>query len=1363
MKKVILTCGLITASLFGFSHNLDTELSFIENKGQWPQQVTHMAKIGGGNVWLQKNAFTFNFTHQDDFEKIHLLHHGKIEVSELEVIRQHAYKINFIGANADVKMTNDDKFDFYHNYFLGNDATKWAKNVALYGIVNYEEMYNGIDVRVHSTNGYFKYDFIVKAGADPSQIKWNYEGVTPKIEGNTITYSTNAGAVIENVSDVYQIIDGKKINVVCKLKLINGNISLQFPNGYDASHELIIDPTVIFSTYTGSTADNWGYTATYDSQGNAYGGGVVFSAGFPVSAGAFDLSFSGGGQVTDIGLIKYDPTGANRLFATYLGGSGSESPHSLIVDSQDNIIIYGTTSSSNFPTSAGCYDNTFNGGSNVQMDGYISYAAGSDIFVTKLDASGATLLGSTFIGGSGNEGLNNVANLYYNYGDEARGEVIVDASDNIIVASCSQSNNFPTTAGALATTYQGGAQDAVVFRLDGSCALLQWSTFLGGSNSDAAYGVKVSPLNGNTYVCGGTKSNNFPILAGTIHPAYMGGITDGFVTELNSTNGSLVSGSYLGTANYDQAYAIQLDQDGDVYVMGQSTGGYPVVGVIYSNPNSSQFVHKLNPDFTATVWSTVIGNGTSATVNISPVAFLVDYCENIYISGWGGTINAGYGNGNTNNMPTTAGAYDVTTDGSDFYCMVLERNANSLLYGTFFGGGGGGEHVDGGTSRFDDNGTIYQAVCAGCGGSSSFPTTPGAWSTTNNSSNCNLGVFKIEFNYQGIIADATAAPNIIACDPPYDVNFTGSASGVDHYWDFGDGTPTSTLMNPSHTFTAIGLYNVMYVAIDSSTCNIADTAYLTVEILQAEVFSATLDVAPFNPCVVSNYDVTMEFTGTGADSLIWDMGDGNIYNDTLFTHTYVSQGTYIITLTAYDFTCNLMEVISDTVSFNSNVTTAVANAAPNVIACDPPYDVFFTGGTTPEHIWDFGDGSPLDTNQNPSHTYTGLGTFTVMYIAIDSSTCNISDTAYLTVEILQPEVFSATLDVGPYDPCTGGPYDVFLEFTGSGADSLVWDMGDGNIYNDTSVTHTYLSDGTYIITMSAYDFTCNLDTTIIDTVYFNSSNATANANASPNIIACDPPFVVNFVSGSTTPDHYWDFDDGGTSTQQNPSYTFTTIGNYNVMYVAIDSSTCNIADTVYLSVIVLEAEDFSATFSPIPPQPCSDTVLVNVNFTGTGADSLIWDMGDGNIFINDTSINYLYTTPGSYVMTLTAIDTTCNKTGTLTQTITVSDNVIDGNVYIPNVFTPNGDGLNEKFRLSYSNYASVDAMEFMQTYEILIYNRWGRLVFESTSPTNVWNGVIDNDDATEGVYYYILTYQRECLDPEPIKTVGYVTVLREKE
>lgn len=1352
MKKMLLLASFTV--LFGYgsrAHNdHDDKISFAKNMGQWDSNVLFNAKIGGGTAWLENGQISFSFLNQEDMKRAHDNRHAKNPEADIQ-IKGHNYRLQFIGHNPSHKTASSDKTEAVHNYFLGNDPSKWAGNVPLFHEVSYDGLFAGIDMKVYSNEGHFKYDYIVKPGASPSAIKWKYEGVVPRLVDGHLFIETNAGDVKEEKPYAYQIINGEKKEVKCKYVMQDGVLSFDLPKGYDASVNLVIDPTLIFSTYTGSTADNWGFTATYDNSGSLYSGGIVFANGYPTTAGAFQTGFAGG--QTDIGITKFTPTGTALVYSTYIGGSNSEAPHSLIVDNSGSLYVMGTTGSNTFPTTAGCYDNTFNGGTSVTPNGF-TYTVGSDIFVTKFNTTGTALLASTFIGGTANDGFNINATLSHNYSDEMRGEIVLGAGGEVYVASSTSSTNFPTTPGALATVAPAGT-NGCAFELSSALTTLNWSTYLGGSGADASYSIKPS-LSGTVFITGGTLSTDFPVTAGTIHTSSMGG-ADGFIISLSDVNGSMNASTYIGTTGYDQTYLLEIDINNDVFVAGQTKGAYPVTPGVYSNPGSSQFIHKLNPALTVTDFSTVFGKGSTSSTDISLTAFLVDNCQNIYVSGWGGTTNT---EGNTTGLPVTGDAYDASTDGSDFYFIVLERDAASLLYGSFFGGTPA-EHVDGGTSRFDKNGVIYQAVCAGCGGSDAFPTTPGVWSNTNNSTNCNLGALKMEFNYLGIIATANAAPNIIACDPPYDVNFTGSPSGVQHYWDFGDGSPTASTINPTHTFTAVGNYTVMYVAIDSSTCNIADTVFLSVQILTAEVFDATINIPPYDPCTSLSYDVTMEFTGSGADSIHWNMGDGTIYiNDTLFTHTYATSGTFIITMTAYDFTCGNVGSVSDTVSFSNSITTAVANAAPNIIQCDPPFVVNFSGGTTPDHFWDFGDGVGTSTLANPSYTFTALGTFTVMYVAIDSSTCNIADTVYLTVQVLAAEVFSATLDVAPYDPCVATNFTVNLDFTGTGADSLYWNMGDGTTYNDTSITHTYATQGTFTITLIAYDYTCGKVDTITQTVTFNSSIVNAVANAAPNVITCDPPYTVNFTGG-TTPQHFWDFDDGvGTSILANPTYTFTAVGVYDIMYIAIDSSTCNIADTAYLTVQILQPQVFDATFTPIPPQPCEDTVFVNVNFTGTGADSLVWNMGDGTVIIDDTTVSYYYITPGVYVVELTAYDNVCNHVETITQTIVVDEGGVEGEMVVPNVFTPNGDDNNDEFKLFFASAPLANTESYFESYSMEIYNRWGKKIFESETSNSPWNGTIKGKPADDGVYFYIIKYEQKCLGEGLQTATGHVTVLR---
>ena len=258
-----------------------------------------------------------------------------------------------------------------------------------------------------------------------------------------------------------------------------------------------------------------------------------------------------------------------------------------------------------------------------------------------------------------------------------------------------------------------------------------FSTLLGGAENDASYVLTIGN-NGNIYVAGGTASGSvapdkLPGVsnAGVIQPAYAGGACDGFVVELNNTGTSVLGGTYLGTTGADQIYGIETDKFGFIYVMGTTDGKWPVKNAAYSNPNSGQFISKLKPDLSDFVYSTVFGSG-SGIPNISPTAFLVDRCENVYVSGWGGKSNNGFSTGNTKGMPVTANAIKRQTDasGSDFYFFVLKKDAASQLYGTFFGQEDPplgvtspdtfGDHVDGGTSRFDRNGVIYQAMCANC-------------------------------------------------------------------------------------------------------------------------------------------------------------------------------------------------------------------------------------------------------------------------------------------------------------------------------------------------------------------------------------------------------------------------------------------------------------------------------------------------------------------------------------------------------------------------------------------------------------------------------------------------------------------------
>jgi PKD domain len=263
-------------------------------------------------------------------------------------------------------------------------------------------------------------------------------------------------------------------------------------------------------------------------------------------------------------------------------------------------------------------------------------------------------------------------------------------------------------------------------------------------------------------------------------------------------------------------------------------------------------VQKFSADLSSLIFSTVFGSGITIP-NISPTAFLVNECDNIFLSGWGGDINRliGYWNSTTIGMPITPDAFQKTTSGSDFYFMVLNSNATELLYSTFLGGNNSKTHVDGGTSRFDKYGIVYHAVCAGCAtlndtgkATSDFPTTAGAVSRLNKSTNCNNAAFKFDFaSLRARIETNNVAlnsPGITrACFPDSMVFINNSTGGETYQWNFGDGhiiTKSKTDKSPIiHPYNQEGVYRVTLKAIDDNTCIGVDSISKVINYFEDEI------------------------------------------------------------------------------------------------------------------------------------------------------------------------------------------------------------------------------------------------------------------------------------------------------------------------------------------------------------------------------------------------------------------------------------------------------------------------------------------------------------------------------------------------
>lgn len=1078
----IFTCWWV--SIFG-------QIEFVENKGQWHHDVLYRGDFKTGGFFLENNGFTVLMNDTADMKLLSKVFHPHgdeyMQLPDYLPLRSFAYKVRFEGATLFPQHLGEKKLDTYNNYFIGSDSTKWSSGCSIFYSVLIKNIYSNIDVRYYSENNVLKYDFIIHPGGNPNDIRMRYEGPELSLNSGELFIKTPVGIIKELYPYSYQQTNNGKNEVKCQY-LINNNVVSFNIKKYDSEKVLIIDPSIIFCSFTGSTADNWGYTATPGPDGSLYGGGIVFAQGFPVSPGAFQVNYGGGeneGAIGgyDIGLFRFSSNGSSRMYATYLGGLGNEQPHSLIADNEGNLIVAGRTSSINFPVT-------------TPLRGS---GGGVDIFVTKFNAAGTAILGSIKIGGSRDDGVNirakyignpGTESLRRNYGDDARSEVILDASNNVILASCTQSTDFFVTPGALQNSFGGGFQDGVIIKFSPNLDNVIFSTFFGGELEDACFVTAINPLDGNIYVGGATSSTQLQgDKTGVWQPVFNLGLTDGFITIINPLGTQALKTTFIGSTGVDIVYGLKFDRLGFPYTMGTTTGVWPIIRAPFSNVNARQFIVKLKADLSDAVYSTVFGTNSSMP-NISPVAFMVDRCENVYVSGWGGGINNtnGYTNGSTAGMPEVSPLAGIpAADGQDFYFFVLERDAAGQFFGSHFGQFRGmGDHVDGGTSRFDENGVIYQAICANCGGGATFPTTPGVWASRNGSTNCNLAVVKIEMNFAGVSSAIRTSINGVigstkGCVPTI-VSFSDTLlQAVRYYWDFGDGRKdTTTSASISHTFNQVGVYPVMLIAEDSSTCNIRDTAYVNIKIGNREI-TPDFTFSKVPPC----QNLTMQFTNTSStnfggftpQTFVWNYGDGSAPDtasiNQIMHHTFPSTGTYYVVLQSFDTSfCNTP--ISDTqrVSIFPNVKAAFSTSPSGCI----PFNASFTnesiGGTG--WLWDFGDGSTSDEFE-PVHLYTGSGTYNVRLIAYDPSTCNLADTsAYFSITIFDnPTAIISSW--GPNPPQVNEP--VRLTNGSIGAVRYQWDFGDGSTSTVKNPSHQYSASGEFNVQLVAYNAAGCSDTT----------------------------------------------------------------------------------------------------------------------------------------------------------------------------------------------------------------------------------------------------------------------------------------------
>ena len=1072
MLQLLRTVLFFALALSGYSAWAQQGMRFISNTGQWPNSVTYRAELSGAFIWVERNGIVIDRYDAELVAKAHANVYLDPVTENGGLLQHHAVRLRFLNATEDAHVEAALPIPGRYNYFLGNDPAHWGSNAKAYAQLTLRNVAPGCDAVFREGRSGLKYDLVLAPGADPDGIRMTYEGADQlQLRSGALIVHTSLGRMVERIPLAYQEVGGERRMVDCTYTLKDGIVGIK-PGRFDPTLPLVIDPTLSFSTFSGSVSNNFGYTAAFDNTGFLYSGSTAFGAEYPVTMGAFQTSWAGG--TTDIAITKYDTTGSFLVWSTYLGGSGAEMPHSLIVDDNDQLHVLGTTGSNNFPTTNNAFDITFAGGTPFTPAGLgLSYPNGSDMIVSKLSANGSVLLGSTYLGGTANDGLNSAPALKFNYADEVRGEVLLDAQGNVWITSCTQSTNMPATANAAQAGFGGGSHDGYVARFNPTLTQIQYGSYIGGSGADAVYAGELDAA-GRLYVCGGTASANLPISAAAVNATFNGGAADAFVARFTLSGNAIDRLTYWGSTAYDQAYFVELDGPGSVYLFGQTSApaGQLIFNAPYNVPAGGQFITKLSSDLDAVQISSRVGSG-DGTPDISPTAFLVDVCDKIYTSGWGSSAGGLGGQLTTTGLPATPGAIQTTTTGHDLYLAVFDINMTALDYATFYGGPISPEHVDGGTSRFDRRGRVYQSVCAGCQGNSDLPTTPGAWSATNNSGGCNNGVVKLDFDEPLVIANFSAPDTACAGSTIPFTNLSGGASG--QTWEFGDGNG-STAVSPTHTYTLPGTYTVTLTSTNPLSCNFTDEVSRIVVVVDAapslQAMNDTLICGP-----VEGFLLSATSFGT-ASSYTWSSNANftNVLNDSPADSTaFISPavgGTFFVRVGSSP-ACRTTDSVTVAVSLAMISLTGDSLICTNdsallilsgvdlgsTILWEPTTEILSGQGTIVATV------APVET--------TGYG------VSVTSPAgCNWDGTITVSVSLIDGSTVSASVDQAIVAPGTV----VQLSATPSGGVTYSWSPTTG-VSDPTSAspTATITQTTTYILSVS--DGICTKSDPVTVTVY----------------------------------------------------------------------------------------------------------------------------------------------------------------------------------------------------------------------------------------------------------------------------------------
>jgi len=611
---------------------------FIENRGQINEYVRYYITGSRISTFVTDAGIVFDIRDQVETESFTQSSDWNTRSGEFPAkqpsIHGCSLQLNIRHGNAALRIEAREQLETRYSFFLGNDPSNWLNNIPAFTEVVYHDVRPGVDLVLQMRDWGISYELVGELDPAFDYALFEYIGTSREIllDNDTEQIETPLGNLrIEKLG----------------IERSMGQILWLAKQDTPSSSTSILDNQniLIWSTYLGGNHDESCFDLTIDSNGNPIVYGRTASIDFPTTPGSYDVTHN---NVYDVVITKFNADGTALLWSTFIGGDDWDYGFSMVPDSDDRMFITGLTSSSNFPTTAGAYDESHNGdndafichlssdGSELLMSTYIGGSGrdagcaialdssnnpiiigpmgsfdfpvtvgaadetpngGYDIFALKLSESGTNLIWSTFLGGSESDWVQEYWFM----------DLGVDSSYNPVITGITLSSDFPTTTLAYDYNYNGG-EDIFVTKISEDGSEILWSTYYGGSTDERSHGVLIDEYD-NVIICGTTTSEDMPTSAGALDPSYNGGL-DGILVKLSSSGSELMCGTYLGGQEDDMIW--ECATGGSVYYLVGYTRSseYPITEDAYDvsyNGEEDVTISVINSSMTDLYWSSLLG------------------------------------------------------------------------------------------------------------------------------------------------------------------------------------------------------------------------------------------------------------------------------------------------------------------------------------------------------------------------------------------------------------------------------------------------------------------------------------------------------------------------------------------------------------------------------------------------------------------------------------------------------------------------------------------------------------------------------------------------------------------------------------